>query len=75
VTDRVVMHLFSYPGYVTASELEYRLRNGGTRRAQALTLSSDRLTIEGVTLRTSSPTGKRLARGAYTFRFGRIAVT
>jgi hypothetical protein len=23
VTDRVVMHVFSYPGYVTASELEH----------------------------------------------------
>ena len=68
MTDRVVMHVFSYPGYVTASELGYLLRNGGTCRAQELPLRANRLAIKGLRLCTSSPTANRLARSVCHFR-------
>ena len=46
-TNRVVMHVFSYPGYVTASELKHLASQCGTCRAQAFSLGPNRLAIKG----------------------------
>jgi hypothetical protein len=41
VTDRVVMHVFSYPGYVTASELEHPASQWGCLRSPGIAARSE----------------------------------
>ena len=72
VTDRAVMHVFSYGGYVTASELEHPASQLGYLPSPGIAARSEPSHHKGCkamhVLCTSSPTGKRLARSASLFR-------
>ena len=48
MTDRVVMHVFSYPGYVTASELEHPASQWGYLPSPGIAARSEPSRYKGV---------------------------
>ena len=57
-TDRVVRHVFSYHGYVTASELEHTASQRGYLPSPGIAARSHPSHFKGLRLYTSSPTGE-----------------